>query len=39
MDRRRDDRSVDNVVSMPDLITELWEVMSAPSWLHWDHHI
>lgn len=28
-DRPIDDRSVDNVVSMPDLITEPWEVMYA----------
>lgn len=38
-DRPIDDRSVDNVVSMPDLITEPWEVMYATSRLHGDHHI
>lgn len=39
MDRPIDDRSLDNVVSLPDLITELWEVMYATSRLHGDHHI
>lgn len=38
-DRPRDDRSIDNVVSMPGLITEPWEVMYATSRLHGDHHI
>lgn len=38
-DRPIDDRSVDNVVSMPDLITEPWEVMYATFRLHGDHHI
>lgn len=39
MDRPIDDRSLDNVVSLPDLITELREVMYATSRLHGDHHI
>lgn len=34
-----DDRSVENAVSMPDLITEQWEALYTTYWLYGDLHI